>query len=364
MIEVGVKRAYDEAISSGYYKRRCGLIGKYDNVRTFWEDEIIRIAVRPYIKKLEQEREERIKVLDMGCGYGDGYEILAKLSDNLEYKGFDINENFIKEAKRVYKDKKNLSFEVADFSSGLPLKDDYDLYFTSYGTLSHTDDEQNILLLGDIADCSDNCAVLCDWLGAYSYEWQSLWGEEWMDYRISYLPESGEETFPLRLMTRENILKMVREASSRIKIEKIFDRSIFVGRHIDTAEYNKHCKPIRSAVNSLFEPNVRTNFEDLLIDYHPKEGYSNLNSFFEDFSTYWNSLVACMMDLEGDCEVADQIPEMRKLEKMAESDIWMDNSNYRENVIEPQLGYAFRNLEMGMQRGLGAAHGLLAILSI
>ncbi|MDI6885950.1 MAG: class I SAM-dependent methyltransferase [archaeon] len=209
MIEPGVKRAYDEAMSSGYYKRRRGLIGKYDNVRTFWEDEIIRISVRPYIKKLEEEGEGRIKVLDMGCGYGDGYEILAKLSDNLEYKGFDINENFIKEAKRLYKDKKNISFEVADFSAGHPLKDDYDLYFTSYGTLSHNDDEQNILLLGDIADCSDNCVVLCDWLGAYSYEWQSLWGEEWMDYRISYLPESGNETFPLRLMTRENILKMV-----------------------------------------------------------------------------------------------------------------------------------------------------------
>ncbi|MDI6810586.1 MAG: hypothetical protein QMD80_02730 [archaeon] len=74
MIEPGVKRAYDEAMSSGYYRRRSGLIGKYDNVRTFWEDEIIRIAVRPYIKKLEEEGEGRIKALDMGCGYGDGYE--------------------------------------------------------------------------------------------------------------------------------------------------------------------------------------------------------------------------------------------------------------------------------------------------
>ncbi|MDI6810585.1 MAG: hypothetical protein QMD80_02725 [archaeon] len=250
---------------------------------------------------------------------------------------------------------------MADFSAGHPLKDDYDLYFTSYGTLSH-DDEQNILLLGDIADCSDNCAVLCDWLGAYSYEWQSLWGEEWIDYRISYLPESGNETFPLRLKTRENILKMVREASSRIKIEEIFDRSIFVGRHIDTAEYNEYCKPIRSAVNSLFEPNVRTNFETLLIDYHQR--FSKLNSFFKDFSTHWNSLVACMMDLGGECELEIQIPEMKKLEKMVESNIWMDNSNHRENVIEPQLGSALRNLEMRMQRGLGAAHGILAVLSV
>jgi SAM-dependent methyltransferase len=367
VIEMGIKRAYDKAISSGYYKRRSGLIGKYDGVRTFWEDEIIRIFVRPYIERIEKER-GRIKVLDIGCGYGDGYELLVNLFDNdkMEYKGFDINENFVEEARRIYKDKKNTSFEVADFSSGLPslLKDDYDLYFTSYGTLSHNDDEQNILLLGDIADCSDGCFVLCDWLGAYSYEWQSLWGEEWMDYRISYLPGSGGESFPLRLMTPENILKMVREASSRLKIERIFDRSVFVGRHIDTAEYNRHCKPVRSAVNSLFEPGVRTNFKNLLIDYHPREGFSALNSFFEDFSAHWNSLVACTMDLEEDCDAEIQNPEMEKLEKMVESDIWMDNSNYRENVIEPQLGYALRNLEMRMQRGMGVAHGLLAILSI
>ncbi|MDI6885949.1 MAG: hypothetical protein QMD22_06320 [archaeon] len=71
-----------------------------------------------------------------------------------------------------------------------------------------------------------------------------------------------------------------------------------------------------------------------------------------------------MMDLEGDCEVADQIPGMEKLERMVESTIWMNNSNHRENVIEPQLGYALRNLEMRMQRGLGAAHGLLAVLSV
>lgn len=56
-------------------------------MRTFWEDEIIRILVRPYIEKLENRGEKRINVLEMGCWYGDGYELLAKISDNMEYKG-------------------------------------------------------------------------------------------------------------------------------------------------------------------------------------------------------------------------------------------------------------------------------------
>jgi hypothetical protein len=253
---------------------------------------------------------------------------------------------------------------VADFSSGLPFEEEYDLYFTSYGTLSHNNDEQTIRLLGDIADCSDDCFVLCDWLGAYSYEWQRLWGEDWMDYRISYLPESGEESFPLRLMPSENVLKMVRAASDRIKVEEIVDRSVFVGRHMDTAEYNEYCKLLRLFVNSLFEPNVRTNLEDLLITYHPREDCPRLNRFFEDFSRHWNALIRGVMDLGGDREEEVEIPEIDKLERITESYPWTDDSNYRENVIEPQLGYALRNLEMRLQRGLGTAHGLLAILHI
>lgn len=363
MIELSVKRAYDEAIGSGYYKGRSGLIGKYDNVRTFWEDELIRILIRPYIETIEKKK-GRIKVLDMGCGYGDGYRILAELSDKMEYRGFDINESFIEEARRIYKNKKNISFEVADFSSGLPLKDEYDLYFTSYGVLSHNTDEQNIRLLGDIADCSDECFMLCDWLGAYSYEWQSLWGDEWIDYRISYLPESGGESFPLRLMPPENIVKLVRDASNRIKIEKILDRSVFVGRHMDTFEYNNHCKPLRLFVNSLFEPNVYTNFENLLLTYHPREDFPALNRFFEDCSAQWNAVVRGVMELSRYCEREIEIPELKKLELMVTGDTGMENSNYRENVIEPQLGYALRNLEMRMQKGIGAAHGLLAILRV
>jgi len=363
VVEIAIKRAYNEALSSGYYTRRDGLIGKYDNVRMFWEDEIIRIFVRPYIEAIEQKK-GRINVLDMGCGFGDGYGLLAALSDKIEYKGFDINKNFIKEAGSIYKDKGNISFEVADFSSGLPFEEEYDLYFTSYGSLSHDNDKQTIRLLGDIADCRDDCFILCDWLGAYSYEWQRLWGEEWMDYRISYLPESGEESFPLRLMPPENVLKMIRVASNRIKAEKIFDRSVFVGRHMDTAEYNDYCKPLRLAVNSLFEPNVRTNLEDLLITYHPQEDFPALNSFFDDFSTQWNALVRGVIESGRDSEREIGMPELKKLEQMVSNVRGIEDSNYRENVLEPQLGYALRNLEMRLQRGMGAAHGLLAILRV
>jgi len=36
----------------------------------------------------------------------------------------------------------------------------------------------------------------------------------------------------------------------------------------------------------------------------------------------------------------------------------------RANIIEPQLAYALRKLEMDMQPGFGVGHGLIGILEI
>ena len=44
--------AYTEAVSSGLYAKRSGLVGKYDNVRRYWEDEITRIFLRPHLQRL------------------------------------------------------------------------------------------------------------------------------------------------------------------------------------------------------------------------------------------------------------------------------------------------------------------------
>jgi hypothetical protein len=36
----------------------------------------------------------------------------------------------------------------------------------------------------------------------------------------------------------------------------------------------------------------------------------------------------------------------------------------RANVIEPQLGYALRGLELLMQKGMGTGHGLVGVFEI
>ncbi len=414
-----VKEAYYEAMSEGKYDRKPTLIAKYDSVRLFWEDDIMRLFMRPYLYPLITEKLpklERLRILDMGCGGGDGYDLLMNTKgkdpgvyehrvqlipqDILGYYcGFDNNPQLIEDARRTHPDSEKLSFEIRDFSEGLPLNEGeapYDIYFTSFGTLSHLNSEQVVKLLADIAKHCDKYALLiCDWLGRYSYEWQTLWQEkddesQFIDYVISYLyppdkrPRRRLDSFPLRLVSRREILEDVeaakRASGIKIEIKEIFDHSIFVGRHMDTGEFNPHCQPIRRVINALHADNIRTDLEHLVINYHPKSGFTFLNQFFGRLQMAWNTLVRYTIallasyDMDTDefreeTEIPGHYPEvlrnsMMMMRRVIEGTAWLRTGDPRANIIEPQLGYALRALELKMQEGIGTGHGIVAILEI
>jgi SAM-dependent methyltransferase len=414
---------YTEAVRSGLYAKRSGLVGKYDNVRRYWEDEVARIQIRPFLQKLIDRclREfRRLRVLDLGCGSADGFELLtgvrqreASLHDmeiNLitpavlaYYKGVDLNEELLEQARHIYGENPKIEFAHGDFTKGLPRAKDekpYDLYFSSYGTSSHhTDDRTMVRLLAEIAQSTPSYAlVVCDWLGRYSYEWQSLWINDVakkrnMDYVVSYIYEEKEreakrnelQHLKLRLMSREEAEGIVEEASEKagvaIRPLAFFDRSVFTGRHMDTREYNPHVQPIRRAVNSLHEENVRTDLNSLLFDYVPKPGFGFLNDYYEHLQMCWNTLVRYMIELldsydpsqrafQRDANVvpASYPEEVRKmmvrLRSVVEGVGWLQLGLPRENIIEPQLGYALRHLIMSLQQGRGCGHSFMAVLEI
>lgn len=409
------KTPYTEAVSTGQYKKKTGLSGKYDNVRRFWEDEVTRMFLRSYLKDIVDEKShmlERLRILDIGCGSGDGFDLLMGITSkdvgiyeyavdliNPEqlgyYKGIDINPSLIEQARSHYSYNDKVVFECGDCFD-LTFKDDkpFDIYFTAYGTISHFKAEQTAKLLANIARNSRNRAIIIlDWLGKYSYEWQDLWSndtdEQFMDYRISYIynPEERHtaniQSFPLRLTCREDIYSIVSAAARvsgvDIDIRKIFDRSIFVGRHMDTGEYNRHCTPMREAVNSLLEPNIRTDMNTLIMDYVPREGFNALNGFFDKFSACWNALVrrtisflssyggenGSRVDVSEDYEFYP-VPlkqAIHTMEKVIRSTVDLPGDS-RANIIEPQLAYALRKLEMELQTGEGVGHGLVGIFEI
>jgi hypothetical protein len=256
-----------------------------------------------------------------------------------------------------------------------------------------------IRLLADIAShAQDYCVIVCDWLGRYSYEWQTLWSNDVgenqnMDYVVSYIYEPEERVarndelqhLYLRLMSRTEAEAIVAEASKRAGVEikplVYFDRSVFTGRHMDTAQYNPHAQPIRLAVNSLHEANVRTQFGQLLVDYVPRPGFEFINDYLEHLQMAWNALILYVDELmhlydETNRRFASDPPPipasypqplqtmMERMRTVVEGVGWLETGLPRENIIEPQLGYALRHLAMKLQRGLGCAHGLVGVFEV
>lgn len=412
--------AYSDAVGTGRYVRNTGLHGKYDNVRIYWEDEGTRIFLCPHIEQLVRRRVEelkRVRILDLGCGSGDGFEMMMMISasnpslvedrvyliqpDYLgQYVGVDLNEDLLVQARDRWKTHPKASFRQGDLAGDLPVEqgeDPFDIYFTSYGTLSHFDENTTVHFLSEIVKhAADGSLLMGDWLGRYAYEWQDLWDidlsrEQWMDYVISYIhppelcpPREEMASIDLRLMTPTEVGRIVEkvEASTgaRLEVKEFFDRSVFVGRHIDTADYNPHARPIRRAVNSLHEDNRRTHLEDLLFNYVPKSGFDEMNRYFEPLQTGWNALVRYAIELcrrfnpeQGTIADPPPIPNahpeplkrsMRDMKRVVEGAGWFRMGDPRANVIEPQLGYALRSLEFNMQRHLGAAHGLVGVFEV
>lgn len=404
------KDAYDEALKSGQYQKPGGLLGKYDNVRRFWEDEQMGLYIRPYLEPLVEKKESsgnKLDIMDIGCGSGDGFELITAINrsrlpvsehdtrlitpENLGvYCGVDMNDGLLKQADSIYREKSNISFNCADLNEcDLITERSYDLYLANYGTLSHNSDEKTVRFLEKIVKRAESGAIIAiDWLGRFSYEWQTLWtldfdNNQWLDYVISYI-YGGKKVaakdltrFNLRIMGRAevmNIYRQVREATGGgISLRNIADRSSFVGRHIDTAQYNPYAQPLRRLVNSLLEPNLPTDLDSLIIDYHPEAGFDEVNAYYQRLTDYWNFLVLYTWALLEESELPEapeeKLPVVVKravsvMKRIVKTAAITDIGNSRANLVEPQLAYCLREIEMGLQQGLGCGHGLVVIFEV
>jgi SAM-dependent methyltransferase len=407
--------AYAQAAASGQYARVTGLQGKYDNVRVHWEDQSLRIRLRPHLQRLVTRRLEEgrnLRILDLGCGSGDGFETLMSIKrqdarwqehavqlippDRLDrYTGVELNPALLEQARHRHRHEERAVFLQADLREGLPFpagEEPYDVYFASFGTLSHLGEDETIRLLVDVArHADDGAVVLADWLGRYAYEWADLWDadtsrEQWMDYRISYIYSEEERvgrsihSFPLRLLCAEEAQRVFERAEEQTGIRfaerALFDRSLFVGRHMDTGAYNRHAPPLRSVVNRLYEPLCRTDLNDLLFNLHLPEGFPGPSAVIERLHGHWNSLVRFVAEFLAGQDVSADSPKisastpepvrrsMTRLAQIIRTSPWLESDDPRAEWIEPQLGLALRNLELNGAQAEGCGHGLVAVCAI
>lgn len=411
----GGLKTYSQAVKEGKYDLYIGnLFGKYDNVRTYWEDQLTRIALRPFLSELVEKRrqdKQGIRILDLGCGSGQGYDILTKIDcrdldlglqnnrvlpeQDIElYLGLDISEAMVEKGQALFEDKPQIDFAQADLEEGLgPIKEQqpFDVYFSSYASLSHLSWQGIKQLLRDICEHSrQDSLVVLDFLGRYSVEWPGFWtagseAEKFCNYSMSYLYSEAQrqhfeiEQFPLRLWTGQEVTALTSEitAATGVGIEtlKLMDRSVLVGRHVDTKEYNNQLKPIRRLANSLHEDYLRTNLQELTIKPEIVPEHAEVSLFYKQLIDCWNILVGyCQQRLWHSLSLTelggwDNFPKPLQFSLMTIDRViadvgWMWYGDPRANIIEPQLGYALRTLEYEMQQGLGCGHGLVAILRI
>jgi len=205
---------------------------------------------------------------------------------------------------------------------------------------------------------------------------------QWMDYAISYIYSDSEEKeqqltyFPLRIVGRREVQHIYRRAKAKadgtLVLRKLADRSSLVGRHIDTAHYNQYCQPLRRLVNSLFEFNVATNLDDLLVRYVPGEGFDEINAYYQKLADCWNYLITgtrALLEQKNPPALPPGTPAVVRtllsaMKKVVRTAASMKTGSLRASLVEPQLGYCLRELEMGLQQGLGCGHGLVAIFEV
>jgi hypothetical protein len=160
-------------------------------------------------------------------------------------------------------------------------------------------------------------------------------------------------------------------------VEKdLFDRSLFVGRHMETAEYNPHAKPLRSAVNRLHEPLCRTDLNALRFELHVPEGFPGPTDSLREAHAAWNTLVDFAAEAFARADAGKPPPEVthaapdvarRAIGRLRTAIAALDTvevDDPRADWIEPQLGVALRNIELATQRGNGCGHGLMAVYEV
>lgn len=400
---------FDVAARQGFYGvEKGGLYGKKDNVRKYWEDIAIKVNLRKYLLEILNTKNQ-IKTADLGAGSGEGFEALTHIpcevykSEDKEfvitpddiglYLGLDISREMVETGKKNYSGMKNINFIQGDLAYDYSFLEygPFDLIFSTYSSPSHLSENELMNLMVRIAETHpQKVVVILDLFAMYSPEWPLYWNKrdpEMKEYNMVwlYLPErtqpKKEEIYYVKYWGGNEMIEFCKKLSEKIKRKvdvNIRDRSVFVGRHIDTGVYNNSPQPIRHQVNRLFDRDYRGNYDTLAIDYSfldayaadSPEEYGRIFGYVKD----WNTMVAYTKALFGkdDSAVKQHIEnspeylaeEMKMLAWLVRNASRFPVVDFWASIYGPQLAAILRNLEFNLPDGLGCGHGMMCNIII
>lgn len=412
-LNVGRSEFYDKAVSLGFYgNEESGLTGKKDNVRKFWEEMSTKVYCRGLIERVIRGG-KKITILDLGSGSGEGYKLLTQIppsnpkdsveSDFLltkssikEYLGIEANKAMAEQGRLNYKRYPNVKFKVADLSEGLPNivldHEPYDLYFSSFSSLSHLDQNQLEKLLSQIFTHARKGSVMYfDLLGKYSPEWPKYWNkkDEMLPYTMSHLipntkwKKENLEWFLASYWSPEKLRKTIQSAAElsrrKIRISFMSDRSVFVGRHMDTGLMSGKRIPVRYQVNRLFDYGFRGQIKHLELDmmYLKDVMPSNPEVWKRlfDYQIKWNRVIYILGALYNhkdekikrfieEADIAHMSDDLKFLVWLFRNSDRFPVADFWSSVLGPQVAVVLRNIEMSYTEAVGCGHSLMCGLEV
>jgi len=136
-----IKAVYDESNAVEHYLSKS----RRDGVKLKWEEPFSRSVFKRAISSCNKKKGEKLKVLDVGSGTGDGYVLLSRLfsedqevgsSYELDYLGIDISPQMVEAANDLYGNHSNVQFKYADIRTS-SLTQPFDVYLSCGVPYSH-----------------------------------------------------------------------------------------------------------------------------------------------------------------------------------------------------------------------------------
>jgi len=401
---------YEVAVKAGFYGlERGGIFGKKDNVRKYWEDVFIKTSVCPALESL-LARAEKLRIIDLGAGSGEGLGLLTHIPparvvkaahsfvlnhDRIEvYEGVDLSPAMVAQGAANYRSKPHARFLEADLSEGFPRPEEppFHVYFSSYGALSHlTVGELEQLSQQIFAHAANGSIMVYDLYGRWSAEWPLYWdrsADEQLPYNMAYLfPPHKQDSatadwFDVTFWTGAELVQAIQRASlaagTQVNVLTLKDRSLLVGRHMDTCFFKPTRFAVRNQVNHLFERDYRGETAGLQLDLSyladgrssGREAQRRIRSYHGSWCAVTGTLDALMQGdnarvkqwIESSPEALAEDLKMlawlyRNADRFPVVDFWA-------SVMGPQVACVLRNHELNLPEGLGCGHGLFCVVEI